>query len=289
MMEQNQTGASKEAISHHYDLSNEFYKLWLDSNMLYSSALWEGCDNLEDAQINKMEHHIIQSKANTAKNILDIGCGWGAVIERLAEKYKRENVTGLTLSEAQAEWIRNKKNPKLNVRVESWADHKPEKPYDAMISVGAFEHFARLEDTDEQKQENYRKFFQWAQNNLEKGGQLSLQTFAYSGIKSREEVKKSKGTQFLSSEIFQQTDPPNLIDIIISSRGIFEIVNLRNDRLDYSRTCKLWHKTLKEKKEEAIKIVGETAYKNYLDYLMYSYIGFEVGLLDLYRITFKRL
>lgn len=282
-------GATKEAISHHYDLSNDFYKLWLDSNMLYSSALWEGCDNLEDAQINKIEHHIIQSKADKAQNVLDVGCGWGALIERLDKKYHTKKITGLTLSEAQAEWIQNKNNSNLNVFVQAWQDHHPEQPYDAMISIGAFEHFARLEDSDEQKQANYRKFFTWAHQYLEKGSHLSLQTFAYSGIKSREEVKKSKATQFLSNEIFKETDPPSLIDIILSSRGIFEIVNLRNDRLDYSKTCKLWHKTLKEKKEEAEKIVGEPTYKKYVDYLMYSYLGFETGLLDLYRITLRRL
>jgi cyclopropane-fatty-acyl-phospholipid synthase len=282
-------GASKQAISHHYDLSNDFYKLWLDANMLYSSALWEGCDHLEDAQINKLDHHIKQSKADKAKNVIDVGCGWGALIERLDKKYEVNNIIGLTLSEAQAEWIRYKNNPKLNVLVEAWNDHRPDKPYDAMISIGAFEHFARLEDTDEQKQANYRKFFEWAHSCLEQGSYLSLQSFAYSGKKSREEIKKSKGTQFLSNEIFKETDPPSLLDIVVSSRGLFEIVNLRNDRLDYSKTCKLWHKRLKEKQVEAIGIVGETTYKNYLDYLMCSYLGFETGLLDLYRITFKRI
>lgn len=281
-------GASKQAIADHYDLHNDFYNLWLDTNMVYSSALWEDSTSLEEAQIKKLDHHILQSKAHEAERILDIGCGWGAILERLHTTYNRNDLTGLTLSEEQAKWIKDKCSAEIDVKVEAWQNHYPEIPYDAMISIGAIEHFARLEDSEEQKQENYRQFFNWCNKNLVKGGRLSLQTFGYSGLKSRDDIKKSKGTSFLANEIFRETDPPSLKDIIISSYSIFEVVALRNDRKDYARTCKEWKKRLMNNEEKAIGLVGADKYKMYLDYLDLSYLAFEVGFLDLYRITFQK-
>ncbi len=76
-------GASLEAIQDHYDLSNAFYKLWLDENMIYSGANYRtGEETLEEAQINKLNHHLQSARTHGVKRLLDIGCGWGAILKQ---------------------------------------------------------------------------------------------------------------------------------------------------------------------------------------------------------------
>ena len=143
----NYQGASARAIQHHYDVGNDFYQLWLDSTLSYSSALWEeneGYENLELAQLRKLDFYINQARAKATQRDLEIGSGWGALSKRLVEVNDVEKVTTLTLSKAQLEHIKSWQNPKIEARLENWFEHSPEKPYDAIISIAAFEAFAKL-------------------------------------------------------------------------------------------------------------------------------------------------
>lgn len=281
-------GASAEAIQAHYDFGNDFYRLWLDPNMVYSGALWGEGDDLPAAQLRKIDHHIAESRASAARRVLDIGCGWGAVLARLANEYQVPSLTGLTLSKAQKEWVDAMAIPGCEVRLESWQDHQPQAPYDAIISVGAFEHFARLEDSEARKVENYRAFFRKAQGLLGRGGRLSLQTFAYGSSRPRAVARDAETTRFLAQEIFQETDPPRLANIAEAIEGHFEIVRMHNDREGYARTCKLWLENMRAARAQVVALVGEDAYERYQRYLSYSFIGFRTGNLDLYRITLQR-
>lgn len=285
------TGASEEAIQSHYDLSNRFYSLWLDEHMLYSSALYESdADSLEQAQLRKLDHHIREARAQNVKRLLDIGCGWGACIQRATRHAGVEHATGLTLSRAQADYIAERSSPRLDVRVENWQDHTPKAPYDAIISIGAFEHFARIDYDDAQKVAAYKKFFRRCQEDLLKpGGYMSLQTFAYGSVRDRKQAVTESATEFLAQEIFRETDPPTLTNITEAVRTHFEIVQLRNDRKHYAKTLRCWMERLKSRRAEAVAEVGEEAVKRYERYLQYSFIGFETGRLDLYRITLQRL
>lgn len=281
-------GASKEAIEHHYDLSNEFYELWLDSTMSYSSAKWGPGDSLDDAQIRKIDHHIEASNANLCCNVLDVGCGWGGALNRLVRHHNVRKATGLTLSTAQQEWILKMEIPGVEIKLESWHDHIPTEPYDAMISIGAFEHFARLDDSDEQRLAKYTSFFEWCNQWLQSESRLSLQTFAYGRCVSQTEVHDSRGTRFLSAEIFRETDPPRLDEIIRASSHYFEIENASNDRLGYARTCKAWLSRLRERGADARELVGEDIYDRYRRYLQLSTLAFESGRLELWRLQFRR-
>ena len=100
------TGASPAAIISHYDMGEEFFQLVLDPDLVYSCALFEAGDSLWDAQRRKLDHHIQASGAATAKRVLDIGCGWGALLRRLSDHWGVENAVGLTLSPSQANFIR---------------------------------------------------------------------------------------------------------------------------------------------------------------------------------------
>lgn len=282
-------GASQAAIQYHYDLSNDFYKLWLDPHMLYSCALWEDGDDLERAQVRKMDYMIEQARAPGQARVLDIGCGWGGILRRLVSAHGVKEAVGLTLSEAQAQWTRERPTAGVECRVEDWKGYQPDEPFDAMISIGAFEHFARLENTEAEKVAAYKRFFKTCQDWLVPGGTLTLQTFAYGSTLPLEVARSKKSTQFLAENIFRETDPPRLANVAEAIDGHFHLECLRNDGLHYARTCRAWLERLKERREEAVAIVGEDNVKTYERYLQYSYLGFQSRNLALYRFTLKRV
>jgi len=282
-------GASKEAIQRHYDVGNEFFALWLDKNRVYSAAMWKGelDESLEVAQVRKLDFHIERAAAAHAGRVLDVGCGWGALLRRMTETFGVRKAVGVTLSREQADWIHAQADPRIEVRLESWQDHQPEEPYDAIISIGAFEHFADLDMPTESRVARYREFFVWCRLHMRVGSKLSLQTFAYGTGRDRGECARLRVTGFLAAEIFPETDPPTLEEIVRAIDGVFEMVSLRNDRLDYARTCRVWHERLRAHRQEAIDLAGEPTYNSFEKYLQVSALAFELGHLDLYRLELR--
>jgi len=276
-------GASADAIQYHYDLSNAFYHLWLDSTNTYSCALWEENDTLDTAQLRKLDFHINQVRASGAKRVLDIGCGWGSMLKRLVEKFAVERAVGLTLSQTQADWIGTFNNPRITVKLASWSNLTPDQPYDAIISIGAFEHFAKPDCSKAKRIEGYRSFFQRCHDWLRPGGYLSLQTIAYGNTKS------GNYTQFLGTEIFPESELPTLTEIAEACEHRFEVVFVRNDREDYERTCRAWLSRLKANREAAVDLVGEETVFRYEKYLKFSIIGFHTGKLVLLRLALRRI
>lgn len=281
-------GATARAIQHHYDVGDDFYRLWLDRRMVYSCAKWADGDDLEQAQLRKLDHHIAAARARGAARVLEIGCGWGAMLERLTQECGVGRAVGLTLSEAQRAHIAARAWTGVEVRLESWADHAPAAPYDAIVSIGAFEHFARLDMTEAQRIAAYAMFFARCRDLLADDGRLSLQTFAYGAARPRAAAADAASTRFLASEIFQETDPPTLAELAAATVGTFEVVALENDRLGYARTCKEWLERLRRARPQAVALVGEATYARYQRYLEYSFVGFHTGNLDLYRVTLQR-
>lgn len=277
-------GASAEAIQHHYDVGNAFYRLWLDPTMSYSAACWvDEDDTFELAQQHKLAFHVTQARAQVAQRVLDVGCGWGALLKYLVDTYPVEQVVGLTLSQEQAKWIASYHEPRIDVRLESWSDHTPTEPYDAIVSVGAFEHFARPEHSDAQRIAGYRDFFQCCHAWLRPGGWMSLETITY------ENMRREDRSRFLLENIYPQSDLPTLADIAEATERLFEIVTYRNDRADAERTWRAWLKTLKAKRAEAVQLVGEEKVVTYETYLKFSIIAFHIGNLGLPRIALKRI
>jgi cyclopropane-fatty-acyl-phospholipid synthase len=277
---------ARRAIEHHYDVGNAFYALWLDAGMSYSCAMWpeEQHDvDLANAQLRKLDYHLAESKALSAERVLDIGCGWGAMLQRLRQRSEvLMHAAGLTLSAEQAAHVNALGLSSVEVEIENWLDHRPPKPYDAMISIGAFEHFATPADTVTQKRQKYRQFFEFTRDNLSKRGRLSLQTIAYLNL------DRSQASEFMEQEIFPNADLPTLGDIVEAASGVLEIVRVRNDRLDYARTCDLWARRLKANRERAVELVGHATVKKYERYLQLSSLGFFMEKICLLRLTMQR-
>jgi cyclopropane-fatty-acyl-phospholipid synthase len=275
-------GATAAAIQRHYDIGNEFYFLWLDPSYTYSCALWYADEDLDTAQINKIDWHLEHCGAKGVGRLLDVGCGWGALLRRATETYGVGHAVGLSLSAEQNRWIDQLQLPKVEVHLENWAAHTPSAPYDAIVSVGAFEHFARLDQSIEQKLAGYRAFFAFCHRNLKPHSRLSLQTITY------ENSDRSDFSRFFADKIFPESDLPHLAEIVESARGLFEIEILRQDRAHYARTARAWLNNLRARSAEATALVGAETVETYKKYLGLLVVGFHTGTMNLARIGMRR-
>jgi cyclopropane-fatty-acyl-phospholipid synthase len=278
------SGASIKAIQHHYDVGNPFYALWLDSSMTYSSALWHHDDeSLEAAQRNKLDWHLERAGIAGARRLLDVGCGWGGLIRRALESNPDCHCIGLTLSQEQRDFIDATQPAGSDVRLESWADHQPDAPYDGIVSIGAFEHFARLDQSRDEKIAGYRDFFRFCHRNLTEGGHLSLQTIVY------ENADRQHFSHFFEHAIFPESDLPHLAEIAEAAQQLFEIVELRNDRHHYANTLRQWSQRLRKNRDAAVALVGERTYRDYEKYLALMVVAFHTGSMNLSRLALRRL
>ncbi len=283
----NYQGASAAAIQHHYDVSNEFYALWLDETRSYSCALWEDTEeSLLTAQKRKLDYHIIGARAGGARRVLDVGCGWGGMLKRLVQQHDVDHVVGLTLSDAQAEHVRGWADERYEVRVQNWAEHQPSEPYDAIISVGAFEHFADFGMKRADRIAAYRQFFDSCHDWLPRGGRLALQT-NIKGSNVHMDRRTVRDLLFIVDKIFPESELPWPSEILEASERYFNIVSARNDPDHYARTCQCWHDGLVARRDEAVDLVGEATVADYERYLAAAADAFRKRHLGLVRIIFE--
>ncbi|MBW1602241.1 class I SAM-dependent methyltransferase [Streptomyces sp. JJ66] len=285
-------GASPEAIRHHYDVSDDFYALWLDRSLTYTCALWDDAadpaETLEQAQQRKLDHLITAAKAAGRRRVLDVGCGWGSLLRRLTEGSGVERAVGLTLSESQAKWVRGQQLPGTEVRLESWQDHTPEEGYDAVISIGAFEHFAATGLRRAERVAAYREFFERCSGWLPRGGRLALQT-NIKGNNVRLDRRAVSDLLFIMERVFPESEIPALSEVVEAAERRFDVVALRNDPEHYSRTVQEWHSRLITHREAAESMVGKRTYASYERYLRTSAEHFQKRHLGLARIVLEKV
>ncbi len=287
-------GASAAAIQSHYDRGNDFYALWLDETRSYSCALWAGPDDtLRAAQERKLDHLATGARATGAGRVLDVGCGWGGMLRRLVEHHDVAEVVGLTLANEQAAYVRTFADDRYDVRVENWADHVPvprdgAAPYDAVVSIGAFEHFADYGMTRQARIDAYRRFFGSCHEWLPPGGRLALQTNV-KGNNTRLDRRTVKDLLFIVDHIFPESELPWTSEILEASERRFDVVTARNDADHYARTCQEWLDRLVADRVAAVGMVGEERVADYERYLRASVDGFRNRHLGLVRIVFERV
>lgn len=273
-------GASAGAIRAHYDRGRDFYELWLDPTLTYSCALWTGTDSLEAAQVRKIDFHADSAEANGASRVLDIGCGWGSTLERLVTRHGVTHAVGITLSNDQANYVSRNCAPGVEVRIENWADHEPDRQYDAVVCVGMLEHCAHIDLEGDAKITAYRRFFTKCQSFLGPGRCMSLQTICFGTLRQL--------SDFIRGQIWPESNLPLLSEIVQASDGLFEIERLTSGRLDYARTCRSWADNLSRQRARAVEVVGEGVVSDYQRFLEMSARAFETGALNLYRMKMRR-
>ncbi|MEU9305516.1 class I SAM-dependent methyltransferase [Streptomyces sp. NPDC048269] len=279
-------GASATALAAHYDLPTAFYALWLDRSLTYSCALWDGAeDDLASAQSRKIDYLIEQARAPHTGHVLDIGCGWGSTLNRLVRHHHVQHATGLNLSPLQCHWVQQQKIDGVTVLNENWRDHHPTEPYDAIVSIGAFEHFARMGMSDAARLDAYRTFFAHCRTWLRPSGRLALQTIAWGP-----ELPAGAHTfqnALIPESVFRESSVPFLAEIEEAMDGLFRIVHMRNDGDHYERTCSVWHRNLQDRRSEAVRLVGTEAVERYEQYLDLAARLFRRRWTTLLRLTLE--
>ncbi|MCV7230296.1 class I SAM-dependent methyltransferase [Mycolicibacterium komossense] len=282
-----------EDVQTHYDLSDDFFRLFLDPTQTYSCAYFEHDDyTLEQAQYAKMDLSLGKCDLSPGQTLLDIGCGWGATIHRAVEKYD-VNVIGLTLSENQAEHVQKKlANSDLvrnsgrtaEVRLQGWEEFSEQ--VDRIVSIGAFEHFG---------DDRYDAFFEMAYNALPADGVMLLHTI----VKPSNEEFKARGLpltmtklkffKFIMDEIFPGGRLPFVSDVEEHARKAgFRVERVQPLRLHYARTLKTWAAALEAHKDEAIAIQSQEVYDRYMRYLTGCEELFTEGYTDVCQFTLKK-
>jgi cyclopropane-fatty-acyl-phospholipid synthase len=274
-------GASPLDIQFHYDLSREFYQIWLDESMTYSAAMYAPGDDLESAQKRKLKYHIEQAEIPPLSYVLDIGCGWGSLMFEILNTFEKSRCVGLTLSRDQKERIDEFNNEKITVALSSWEALPDVNKYDAVVSIGAFEHFARPEMTPKEKIASYRLFFRKISQILKPGHCLSLQTIAF------DQMATESFPSWITDTIFPGSILPRQDEILAAADQILSLERLRNDAADYGLTCRDWARRIENNKEKIVTVIGVDKTNQYIRYLRMSAAAFEKKQFGLLRLKFR--
>jgi cyclopropane-fatty-acyl-phospholipid synthase len=269
---------AKENIQFHYDRSNEFYKQFLDSRMIYSAAHFESVsDSLDKAQTRKLERICKDLALRPEERFLDMGCGWGALICYAAEHFG-SRAYGCTLSEQQLKFARqaiHQKGLEAVVSANICDYRKLNGRFDKIASVGMFEHVghARLAG-----------YFQKIYSLLSPGG-----LFLNRGIVRPQGVSDGPDTLFLQKRVFPGGDLVHLDTVVREGeRAGFEVVGLRELRTHYALTCRRWVENLRRNASQCRALVGETTYRTWLLYLAASAVSFEDGHTAATQVLFSK-
>ena len=269
-----------------YDVSNDFFALWLGPTMGYTCGYYERDDmNLEESQNAKFDLALGKLNLEPGMTLLDVGCGWGGCLERAVEKFD-VNVIGITLSKAQSEFARERlarldTSRSIEVRLQGWEEF--DEPVDRIVSIGAFEAF---------KAERYPLFFERAYSILPSDGRMLLHTilahtqkfFRDNGIKLT--ISDLKFMRFIGTEIFPGGQLPAVEDIeklAVDSGFTLERVHLLQPH--YARTLDMWADNLTAKRDEAIAITDEATYDKYMKYLTGCADFFRRGITNIGQFT----
>ena len=264
----------EKEVTSHYDIGNDFYKLWLDSTMSYSCAYFaHENDTLYEAQVNKVDYILKKLHLEKGMSLLDIGCGWGFLLIEAARKYGVKG-TGITLSHEQyKEFQKRIKEQKLEdlltVELMDYRDlPKSGMTFDRVVSVGMVEHVGR---------ENYPFFVQDAAKALKPGG-LFLLHFISS-------VTEHAGDPWIKRYIFPGGVIPSLREMIsaMGDEG-FHVLDVENLRLHYNKTLLCWEKNYREHLDQVREMFDERFVRMWDLYLSACAATFHNGMIDLHQI-----
>jgi cyclopropane-fatty-acyl-phospholipid synthase len=269
----------QEFIQFHYDASNEFYALFLDSEMVYSCAYFRDWSNsLEQAQRDKLDLICRKLRLRAGESLLDIGSGWGALLCHAAKRYG-VSAHGVTLSQAQYDYARAKiARLGLQDRVTvSIADYMTlDGRYDKIASIGMYEHVGIA---------NYTAYFKKMHELLAPVGVFlnhGITRRAKRNIKNFGKISPSR--RVILKYIFPGAELDHIGHTVqvMESCGL-EIQDVEALRRHYARTCRLWHDRLSARRDEAMALVGPERYRMWMAYLAGVTIGFEYGPLHVFQ------
>jgi cyclopropane-fatty-acyl-phospholipid synthase len=278
------SGSNKEAITHHYDISNDFYRLFLDERMVYSCGYFKDFGNgIDQAQFDKLDHICRKLRLKPGETLLDIGCGWGAMLIHAAKHYGVVG-HGVSLSEAQTalarERIRAERlEDRITIEVKPYSELSG--TFDKISSIGMFEHLGLA---------NHEAYF-LAVHRLLKPGGIYLHHAITRRMKHDRRAWRRKGPEYKA--LIKYIFPGGELDVIgmtlenLEAYG-FEVHDVENLREHYARACRLWAERLHARFDEAIAEVGEAKARLWLFYLTGCSLAFERSSAMIYQTVATR-
>jgi cyclopropane-fatty-acyl-phospholipid synthase len=284
-------GASTAAVRAHYDISNDFYRLWLGPTMMYSSGRWDPDDRhapLEDALDNKIDTFVRWTGAVGAGRLLDVGCGWGHTARRAVERHGVGTVVGLTPSRAQHDFMVADNVGGVEPRCERWEEHSTGERYDAVLTFGAFEHFAPDGSTAAQRVHAYRHFFRRCFDWLPPGGRLGMETIAHDDAPDTTSPLGRGPLGDIVLGVYPESLCPNLSEIVLGFEPWFEVRRLESAADDFARTMKCWAGRFRNQRTAVEDLVGPVTARRFWQYLVASDVQFRLGVITNYRVVLRR-
>ncbi len=269
LVRRNSVAGSSRNIKAHYDVGNEFYKLWLDQSMTYSSALYAGTDELYRAQQNKYER-ILSKFEKTKASVLEIGCGWGGFAERAAQS--EHNVTGLTISPAQHQFANQRLGGAADIRLEDYRKCKGQ--FDNIVSIEMFEAVG---------EHYWPQYFACVAERLKRGGRAIVQT-----ITIRDEL--FEGYRHRSDFIRHYVFPGGMLPSLARFREEAEKAGLKFAGAfafggDYARTLREWSARMQAKSSEIMALGHDEKFlRNWEFYLGICAAAFQVARTDVVQV-----
>ena len=268
----------KEEVTSHYDIGNDFYKIWLDDTLSYSCAYFKNSnESLHEAQMNKINHILKKLNLSEGLSLLDIGCGWGGLLIESAKQYRVKGL-GITLSEEQYKKFKERIKEEnledlLDVKLMDYRElRKSNLFFDRIVSVGMLEHVGRP---------NYDLFFENVNSVLKEGGLFLLHYI--SGL------KESEGDAWIKKYIFPGGVIPSFREIIeISADYKYHTLDVESLRLHYRDTLLQWAKRFDNNIDEVRKSFDEKFIRMWRMYLYSCAASFNNGIIDLHQILFVK-
>ena len=264
----------KRAVTHHYDVSNDFFELFLGPSMTYSCAVWSrGATTLEEAQETKLELVCTKLALTAGERVLDVGCGWGAFAIHAAQRHG-VHVTGITLSEPQAERARRRVREagvadQVEIRVMDYRELRGER-FDAVASIGMVEHVGDV---------NIDAYARTLASLLGPGGRLLNHGIA------RLRHGEPEAGPFSERYVFPDAAPLHLSRTQGAlERAGFETLGVEGFREDYARTLTEWLRRLEDNRAEALRLAGPERMRVWEVYLRVARRGFETGFTSIYQV-----
>ncbi|MHB1529610.1 MAG: class I SAM-dependent methyltransferase [Acidiferrobacteraceae bacterium] len=266
------------AIHAHYDVSNEFYALWLDQHLIYSCAYFrDGSEDLQTAQEQKLEHLCRKLRLKAGELLLDIGCGWGGLLIWAAKRYGIRGV-GVTLSPQQYTLARARVAAEglsdcIEIRLQDYRDIPGAALYDKIVSVGMCEHVGLKQ---------LPTYFGTIQRLLKEGGWVLNHGIATS---ERDDHKRATRTGFIDRYVFPNGELPHVWRVLHEMAGqSLETVDVENLRPHYAQTLIHWVRRLQAHQERAQALIGLRRYRIWSLYLAGCAYAFERGDLAIYQV-----
>lgn len=282
-------GSNKDEVQVSYDVSNEFFRLWLDERMNYTCAVYESENqSLEAAQLNKLAILSDFAKVTPEKRVLDIGCGWGACLEYLATARSVKEAVGVTLSSAQAEEVNARKIPGVRCVESDFMKWETTEKFDALVSICMMDHLCSPQEAREGKAiDIYRAYFKKCWELTNPGAWFGLQTILRNRVPRNK--KDLEDIYFCTHVIFPGGLNPRLEDIIQAVNPYWEVVTVKQRRRDYQRTTGEWLRRMKLHEEKIRKTWGDQVFDDYDRYLSTCVTAFDKFYSSLAQYELRRL